>query len=142
PCTSNPCLNDGFCSVSGNSFKCACREPFFGDKCEKSICSDDVCIHGKCEIIGQYYRCSCCERIEVLTRQQVMHEIRKDLINLPNRLKRVNYKMSVFMPSLIRGLPELNRAGFDIQNLHFFVYIGNPNHTTIYDYKVLTASKI
>ncbi|GBN03482.1 Sushi, nidogen and EGF-like domain-containing protein 1 [Araneus ventricosus] len=27
----------------------------------KDVCNDDTCIHGKCEVIGQYYRCRCDE---------------------------------------------------------------------------------
>ncbi|CAL1282862.1 unnamed protein product [Larinioides sclopetarius] len=87
PCTNNPCKNGGTCSLNDDSFKCDCKENFIGDKCEFDLkistimmstetstqktttipstvydmCEDGLCIHGKCEVIGQYYRCRCDE---------------------------------------------------------------------------------
>ncbi|CAL1282851.1 unnamed protein product, partial [Larinioides sclopetarius] len=83
PCTNNPCKNGGTCSLLNDSFKCDCKENFIGNKCEFDLkistimmstetstlktttipptvydmCKDGLCIHGKYEAIGQYYRC-------------------------------------------------------------------------------------
>ncbi|GBN32429.1 Fat-like cadherin-related tumor suppressor, partial [Araneus ventricosus] len=60
PCTSSPCLNKGNCTVNGNSFKCACKGPFFGNRCEKDPCSSSPCRNGgKCKITGNTYSCDC-----------------------------------------------------------------------------------
>ncbi|GBM78582.1 Protocadherin Fat 1 [Araneus ventricosus] len=60
PCTSNPCLNDGICTVKGNGFKCACWTPFFGDRCEKDPCTSSPCLNdGICTVKGNSFKCSC-----------------------------------------------------------------------------------
>ncbi|GBM83188.1 Neurogenic locus notch 2 [Araneus ventricosus] len=56
-CTINPCQNGGICRLNGTSFLCYCRPPYSGRLCESNICNDDTCIHGKCEVIGQSYKC-------------------------------------------------------------------------------------
>jgi hypothetical protein len=37
PCDSNPCLNGGTCSVSGNSYTCTCPPGYTGNTCESNI---------------------------------------------------------------------------------------------------------
>ena len=35
PCTENPCLNDGNCSViAGGDYSCACPAGYYGKNCE------------------------------------------------------------------------------------------------------------
>ncbi|KAF8778550.1 Fibropellin-1 like protein [Argiope bruennichi] len=60
PCSSSPCLNNGSCSVNGNSFKCYCLNPFFGDRCENDPCSTSPCLNnGSCSVNGNSFKCSC-----------------------------------------------------------------------------------
>ncbi|GBM78578.1 MAM and LDL-receptor class A domain-containing protein 1 [Araneus ventricosus] len=59
-CSSNPCLNDGSCINIGNSFKCVCQKPFFGDKCEEDPCTSNPCLNaGVCSINGNSFKCAC-----------------------------------------------------------------------------------
>lgn len=34
PCSSDPCLNDSTCLVSGNTYTCECQNGFTGQHCE------------------------------------------------------------------------------------------------------------
>ena len=38
PCSPNPCMNGGTCTVTGKTFQCACAAEFVGNTCgEKGI---------------------------------------------------------------------------------------------------------
>ncbi|GFU19301.1 hypothetical protein NPIL_233321, partial [Nephila pilipes] len=60
PCISNPCLNNGTCKVVGQSFKCDCKLPFKGEKCEMGPCISNPCLNnGTCKVVGQSFKCDC-----------------------------------------------------------------------------------
>ena len=48
PCASSPCLHDGVChNVGGlDGFRCHCRPPWHGQRCELGNCSPNPCRHG------------------------------------------------------------------------------------------------
>ncbi len=33
-CASVPCLNNGVCTVIGNSYQCTCSNPYYGTNCQ------------------------------------------------------------------------------------------------------------
>lgn len=41
PCTGDPCLNAGTCTISGSNYQCACVNGFSGTNCEGN--SGDEC---------------------------------------------------------------------------------------------------
>ncbi|PRD23316.1 UNVERIFIED_CONTAM: Protocadherin Fat 1 [Trichonephila clavipes] len=64
PCTDQPCLNGGICKLHKDSFKCYCKEPFFGTKCEIGItvnpCGSKPCQNGGiCTVNGDTFNCMC-----------------------------------------------------------------------------------
>ncbi|GFS57538.1 hypothetical protein NPIL_626801, partial [Nephila pilipes] len=46
PCTSEPCLNGGICTVEENTFRCECPIPYSGNTCDKDPCSENPCLNG------------------------------------------------------------------------------------------------
>ncbi|GBM23138.1 hypothetical protein AVEN_60836-1, partial [Araneus ventricosus] len=65
PCTKNPCENGGTCRLKGNSSKCDCKTPYFGDKCEKDPCTDNPCKNGgTCSLFKDSFKCDCIEQFD------------------------------------------------------------------------------
>ncbi|XP_022106855.1 uncharacterized protein LOC110987971 [Acanthaster planci] len=62
-CTSNPCLNEGQCSLIGTSgYQCACQSGFSGTTCQIHACSSNPCLNdGQCSLVTgtTNYQCSC-----------------------------------------------------------------------------------
>ncbi|XP_065362033.1 fat-like cadherin-related tumor suppressor homolog [Calliphora vicina] len=62
-CSSQPCLNSGFCQDYGDKFKCLCPERFSGKLCEIDLdpCASSPCLYGgHCEHYGpNNYSCIC-----------------------------------------------------------------------------------
>ncbi|KNC25725.1 putative Fat-like cadherin-related tumor suppressor [Lucilia cuprina] len=62
-CSSQPCLNAGFCQDLGDKFKCVCPERFSGKLCEVDLdpCASSPCLYGgHCEHFGpNNYSCIC-----------------------------------------------------------------------------------
>jgi low-density lipoprotein receptor-related protein 1 (alpha-2-macroglobulin receptor) len=64
PCSSNPCMNGGFCQVQGSSFICSCSKSYSGLRCQ--VPAANPCLSYPCQNGGtcvalsttQYY-CSC-----------------------------------------------------------------------------------
>ena len=51
PCSSNPCRNNGTCSISSNNYSCQCIPPYDGVHCESvvNVCASNPCLNnGKC----------------------------------------------------------------------------------------------
>ncbi|CAC5394268.1 unnamed protein product [Mytilus coruscus] len=60
PCSLDPCLHNGTCTVVKSSFKCACVDGYNGSKCEETPCSLDPCVHnGTCTVLGNSFNCAC-----------------------------------------------------------------------------------
>ncbi|XP_040848431.1 hyaluronan-binding protein 2 [Ochotona curzoniae] len=63
PCQSNPCEHGGDCIVRGNTFKCNCLAPFFGNRCQnvQNKCQNNPCGRGECLVTQSppYFRCIC-----------------------------------------------------------------------------------
>ncbi|XP_071842360.1 uncharacterized protein [Apostichopus japonicus] len=64
PCNPNPCQNNAFCSVNGNSFQCACVGGFTGPTCtvppQGNPCTNVVCQNGgTCTSNGATFTCQC-----------------------------------------------------------------------------------
>ncbi|XP_018087311.1 crumbs 2, cell polarity complex component S homeolog isoform X3 [Xenopus laevis] len=60
-CTESPCLHSGTCQDLFNSFSCACRTGWNGQRCEINIddCKSSPCLHGTCKDLEADYQCSC-----------------------------------------------------------------------------------
>ncbi|XP_002168273.3 fibropellin-1 isoform X1 [Hydra vulgaris] len=64
-CISNPCLNNGLCTITPNGFLCTCVGGYIGVQCEKRAdeCPDDnrvSCEHGDCRLdLSAQPRCMC-----------------------------------------------------------------------------------
>ncbi|CAH3173409.1 unnamed protein product [Porites lobata] len=65
PCTENPCLNDGNCSViASGDYSCACPGGYYGKNCETAnLCYKNPCKNGgKCKSrAGRSYYCKCAQ---------------------------------------------------------------------------------
>ena len=63
PCSTDPCLNDGYSSVDDNfdpGSKCRCPFGFSGDLCKITSCSRDPCQNdGNCSVSDNSYICEC-----------------------------------------------------------------------------------
>ena len=60
PCTTDPCLNGGTCSINGGTYVCACTDGFIGSNCQITPCSVEPCQNeGVCDISGSSYICIC-----------------------------------------------------------------------------------
>ncbi|GFU47449.1 hypothetical protein NPIL_135731, partial [Nephila pilipes] len=60
PCSNNPCLNGGTCTLKRKSFSCKCPSPYKGYTCEKDPCTDQPCKNGgTCKIDNNSFRCEC-----------------------------------------------------------------------------------
>ena len=63
PCSPNPCMNEGVCSVTGNGAVCACPWGWTGSRCEKCLtdCASNPCPSNKqCRAkFGGGYDCIC-----------------------------------------------------------------------------------
>jgi hypothetical protein len=42
PCSNDPCLSNGVCSISGSSYTCACDSGYSGTNCEGIVHIDDM----------------------------------------------------------------------------------------------------
>uniref|UniRef100_A0A9J7Z7U4 Neurotrypsin n=1 Tax=Cyprinus carpio carpio TaxID=630221 RepID=A0A9J7Z7U4_CYPCA len=63
-CDPNPCQNNGVCEVlESGGFKCICKEPYIGKKCqdERNVCKKVNCGYGDCVRIQEapFYECKC-----------------------------------------------------------------------------------
>uniref|UniRef100_A0A671NKN5 Neurotrypsin n=1 Tax=Sinocyclocheilus anshuiensis TaxID=1608454 RepID=A0A671NKN5_9TELE len=63
-CDPNPCQNNGVCEVlESGGFKCICKEPYIGKKCqdERNVCKKVKCGHGDCVRTQEapFYECKC-----------------------------------------------------------------------------------
>lgn len=61
-CTSNPCLNNGTCTLTGNSFTCLCPRGFDPPLCQKRIdyCASSPCLNGGiCTNVAGGPKCTC-----------------------------------------------------------------------------------
>ncbi|KAG8447867.1 hypothetical protein GDO86_015106 [Hymenochirus boettgeri] len=60
-CGEGPCQHGGRCMDLFNSFNCACRVGWEGQRCEINIddCKSKPCIHGSCMDLEADYQCNC-----------------------------------------------------------------------------------
>ncbi|KAG8174469.1 hypothetical protein JTE90_018814 [Oedothorax gibbosus] len=63
PCFSNPCKNDGVCTViNSTDYLCECKQPFRGNHCERHPCHSNPCLNdGTCIAVENNYGCVCDE---------------------------------------------------------------------------------
>ncbi|KAG8175087.1 hypothetical protein JTE90_006431 [Oedothorax gibbosus] len=63
PCFSNPCKNDGVCTIINNTdYLCECKQPFSGNHCERHPCHSSPCLNdGTCIAVENNYGCVCDE---------------------------------------------------------------------------------
>jgi hypothetical protein len=66
PCWSNPCQNNGNCSISSNSYSCQCTSLYSGTNCDLmiNVCTSNPCLNnGHCirdsNMQDEMYRCQC-----------------------------------------------------------------------------------
>ncbi|GFU16624.1 hypothetical protein NPIL_584512 [Nephila pilipes] len=76
PCSRNPCQNGGICHVKGDSFKCLCKDVYFGDRCEKDPCTEKPCKNGGiCEMAKYSFKCICRASFSGPTCEEEINEI-------------------------------------------------------------------
>ncbi|XP_052061897.1 protein crumbs homolog 1-like [Mytilus californianus] len=60
PCSKNPCLNGGKCTVSSSSYQCKCLNGYSGKDCQVNPCSKNPCLNGgTCTVSSSSYHCKC-----------------------------------------------------------------------------------
>ncbi|CAC5393171.1 VCAN [Mytilus coruscus] len=60
PCSKNPCLNGGKCTVSSSSYQCKCLNGYSGKDCQVETCSTNPCLNsGTCTDSSSGYQCIC-----------------------------------------------------------------------------------
>jgi protein crumbs len=57
-CTGSLCGN-GTCVPGWNAFHCACRDGYYGDRCEFNPCTSPPCVDGTCTVRGSGFVCAC-----------------------------------------------------------------------------------
>ncbi|XP_052763753.1 delta-like protein A [Mya arenaria] len=61
PCSPQPCLNSGTCSISGTNYTCNCMSGYLGDTCNTvDQCESSPCLNGAtCARNSADYTCTC-----------------------------------------------------------------------------------
>ncbi|GIY23954.1 hypothetical protein CEXT_51161 [Caerostris extrusa] len=60
PCSTKPCQNGGTCKIVRQSFKCDCKSPYSGTRCEIDPCSTNPCKNGgTCKVEQGTLKCYC-----------------------------------------------------------------------------------
>jgi len=56
------CLNGGFTRICDHSYFCDCREPYYGQRCEKEEIKHHICLNGgQLETSGNMFYCYCAD---------------------------------------------------------------------------------